>query len=29
MTMEKEIGVTKARLMIREIIDEVQYQGDK
>ncbi len=27
--MEKEIGVTRAREKIREIIDEVQYRGDK
>ena len=27
--MEKQIGATKARDMLRNIIDEVQYKGDK
>jgi prevent-host-death family protein len=27
--MEKEVGVTKARDMLRTILDEVQYRGDK
>lgn len=27
--MEKQIGATKARDMLRNILDEVQYQGDK
>jgi prevent-host-death family protein len=27
--MEKEVGVTKARDMLRTILDEVQYGGDK
>lgn len=27
--MEKEVGVTKAREMLRTILDEVQYRGDK
>lgn len=27
--MEKEMGVTKAREMLRTILDEVQYRGDK
>lgn len=27
--MEKELGVTKAREMLRTILDEVQYRGDK
>jgi prevent-host-death family protein len=28
-SMEKSIGVTKARDMFRTIVDEVQYHGDK
>lgn len=27
--MEKQIGATKARDMLRNILDEVQYKGDK
>ena len=27
--MEKEVGITKARDMLRTILDEVQYRGDK
>lgn len=27
--MEKRIGATRARDMLRNILDEVQYQGDK
>lgn len=27
--MEKQIGVTEAREKFRQILDEVQYQGDK
>ena len=29
LTMEKSIGVTKARDQFRAIVDEVQYRGDK